>query len=203
MLRQEETGDVNGWVLYPPLSETEPYSSLYDYAMLPIVELPLFVLILSVGWYLARSRKYVWLAVLVSAVLGACLLRANFHSSKIEDNFFLTSAGGDHVLAQHFFWFLGHPEVYRLLGVALLAIIGIWMLARLLFKKMHVCANNCAWFCFSCLYRLACDLGAAPTNSFRRGNYSSNTPDTKSRLCSECYCAGELFSSYLQVLEGK
>lgn len=124
-------GPNAGWFAYPPLS-LRPYSSGFgvDYWALGLLvsgigtiagALNLIVTIFTLrapGLTLSRMPLFVW-TVLVTGFLilwamptltaaGAMIVLDRAFGA----NFFQPRLGGDPVLYQHLFWWLGHPEVY-------------------------------------------------------------------------------------------
>jgi len=123
-----------GWFAYAPLTERafSPGTST-DYWILSIIlggigstvtAINLIATTLTMrtkGMTLARMPLFVWIMLVVSGqVLVALPPLSAAQIMLLLDrylgaHFFDTSAGGDAVLWQHFFWLFGHPEVYILI----------------------------------------------------------------------------------------
>src|SRR6202030_493884 len=122
-----------GWFAYAPLTERAfSRGTSTDYWILSIIisgvgstasAINVIATIMSMrckGMTLARMPLFVWLMLVVSAVVVMSLppLTAAqlmlLLDRYLGAHFFDTQAGGSALLWQHFFWIFGHPEVYVL-----------------------------------------------------------------------------------------
>ena len=138
----------SGWTAYPPLSEITRGTTIWILAMVFIINSSLLGAINFIvtglnmrapGLTLGRLPIFVWAQLVTSAIVllafppveaGAvlllmdCVAHTSFYLPQgltILGHASGAAGGGQPILWQHLFWFLGHPEVY----VLLLPAIGI------------------------------------------------------------------------------
>lgn len=124
-------GADTGWTMYAPLSVQTGWGmdfTIFAVHMLGmssiLASINVIVTILNMrapGMTMFKMPLFAWAFLLTAFLLifimpvlagGVTMLLMDRH---FETNFFNAAGGGDPVLWQHIFWFMGHPEVYVLL----------------------------------------------------------------------------------------
>ena len=133
-----------GWVLYPPLSDEASappwWASTLEFLQPALWPAALVFLIVSIWFIFARRPLWAILSFLISVTSGIAGAAAMLtQDQNFGTTFFDPSSGGDPVLYQHLFWFLGHPETYTVIAkVILLAIGAVWISRGLIRHKRFV-----------------------------------------------------------------
>merc|ERR1712048_880182 len=162
-----EFGGGTGWTLYPPLSTSfmslSPSSTAFMvFGLLmsgissSLTSLNFWVTILNLRSYcltLKTMPLFPWALLITAAMLlltlpvlsGALLMvLADLHSNTL---FFDPVFGGDPVLYQHLFWFVGHPEVYILIIPAF----GVISIVISSIAQKIIFGNQSMIFAMSCI----------------------------------------------------
>jgi cytochrome c oxidase subunit I len=119
-----------GWTMYPPLSSTRTQGPGMDMVIMGLVLTSASSIMTAVnlmatvfmlrapGMTMWRVPIFTWnmvitsLMVLIAFPPFAVFLAELFVDRHFGGHFFDPSHGGSAILAQHLFWFFGHPEVY-------------------------------------------------------------------------------------------
>ena len=119
-----------GWTMYPPLSDTRTQGPGMDMVIMGLLLTSASSIMTAVnimattfmlrapGMTMWRVPIFTWnlvitsLMVLIAFPPFAVFLAELFVDRHFGGHFFDPSHGGSAILAQHLFWFFGHPEVY-------------------------------------------------------------------------------------------